>query len=69
MTRPGAHLLAEGVDSAPVRLRIRYRDAATPSFDLFYVSPEELPRVLDGTGWHLLETLSDEGSYVGIIGR
>jgi SAM-dependent methyltransferase len=35
------------------RLRVRYRDAATPWFDWLIVSPAEMRRLLRGTGWEI----------------
>ena len=34
-----------------VRIRIRYKDYATPWFDYLLVSKKELAEILDGTGW------------------
>jgi hypothetical protein len=35
------------------RLRVRYRDAATPWFDWLFVSLAEMRRLLRGTGWEI----------------
>jgi SAM-dependent methyltransferase len=51
-----------------LRIRVRYREAATPWFDYVQVSPAELTDVLEGTGWRLERTLRDEGSsYVAVM--
>jgi SAM-dependent methyltransferase len=51
-----------------LRIRVRYRDSATPWFDYLQVSPAELTHLLDGTGWRLDRTLGDDGaSYVAVI--
>jgi SAM-dependent methyltransferase len=49
-----------------IRLRIRYRDVATPWFDYLFVSRDELEELLEGTGWHLARTIEDgEGGVKG----
>jgi SAM-dependent methyltransferase len=51
-----------------LRIRIRYRDHATPWFDYLLVSRDELEQLLDGTGWHLVRTIEDEPPlYVAVI--
>jgi SAM-dependent methyltransferase len=53
-----------------IRLRVRFRQYATPWFDLLLVSPDELRAILSGTGWHLHRLLGDEnGQYIAIIDR
>lgn len=52
-----------------LRVRIRYRDLATPWIDWLQVSPSELEDLLDGTGWRLSRTLGDGPSYVAVIDR
>jgi SAM-dependent methyltransferase len=51
-----------------LRIRVRYREAATPWFDFLQVSPAELTQLLEGTDWRLDRTLRDEGaSYVAVL--
>lgn len=45
-----------------LRLRVRYRTFATPWFDYLFTSPEELGRLIVGTGWHVARTVSDPGN-------
>jgi SAM-dependent methyltransferase len=51
-----------------LRLRIRHRGYATPWFDYLIVSPEELEKLLDGTGWHMARLLESDGDlYAAVI--
>jgi SAM-dependent methyltransferase len=52
-----------------VRLRVRYRDWATPFFEWLFVSPTEMRRLLRGTGWHARRFLGPtmRGTYVAIL--
>lgn len=50
-----------------LRVRVRYRDLATPWLDWLQVSRGELNHLLDGTGWRLARTIGDGPSYVAII--
>jgi SAM-dependent methyltransferase len=52
-----------------VRLRIRYRDWATPFFEWLFVSPIEMRRLIRGTGWHVRRLLGStkSGPYVAIL--
>jgi hypothetical protein len=53
-----------------VRIRIRYRDVATPWFDYCLFSPSELEDVLVGTGWRLERTLEDDPPlYIAVLAR
>ena len=52
-----------------IRIRVRYRDAATPWFDYLMVSPAELERLLEGTGWRLSRTLDSDDPYVAVIDK
>jgi cyclopropane fatty-acyl-phospholipid synthase-like methyltransferase len=53
--------------SGQIRIRVRYRDQATPWFDFLMVSQQELEDLLDGTGWQLERILESEDTYVAII--
>jgi hypothetical protein len=50
-----------------IRLRVRFRDHATPWFDYLMVSQEELTGLLSGTGWHIGRILDSEDTYVAVI--
>jgi SAM-dependent methyltransferase len=51
-----------------LRIRIRYRELATPWFDYLFVSPAELEELVAGTGWQLARSLEDEGAtYVAVL--
>jgi SAM-dependent methyltransferase len=54
--------------SGQLRLRVRFRDHHTPWFDYLIVSPDEMARILDGTGWRVERFLKSIGSaYVAVI--
>ena len=50
-----------------IRIRVRFRDHATPWFDYLMVSPEELEEILDGTGWRLRRVIPSDDTYVAVI--
>ncbi len=51
-----------------VRIRVRYRDLATPWFDYLFLSRPELEELVQGTGWFLARTFEDEGPlYVAVL--
>ncbi len=53
-----------------VKIRVRYRDLATPWFDYLLVSKREMREILDGTGWRVRQFLSSKGSpYIAILER
>jgi SAM-dependent methyltransferase len=58
---------ARGRLSGQIRIRIRYRDQATPWFDYLMVSQEELEALLDGTGWRLERVLESDDTYIAVI--
>ena len=60
---------SRGRMSGQIRLRVRYRDHATPWFDYLMVSRDELEGLLDGTGWQLERALESEDTYVAIIDK
>jgi SAM-dependent methyltransferase len=53
--------------SGQIRIRVRFRDAATPWFDYVMVSREELEGLLQGTGWRLERVIESEDTYVAVI--
>ena len=51
-----------------LRLRVRYRDYATPWFDYLLVSRDELAGLVAGTGWEVARTIEDEPPlYVAVL--
>jgi SAM-dependent methyltransferase len=51
-----------------IRIRIRFRDVATPWFDYLMVGEDELRDLLDGTGWELVRTIpGHDDLYVAVI--
>jgi SAM-dependent methyltransferase len=55
--------------SGQIRIRVRFRDHATPWFDYLMVSQKELEDLLDGTGWQLERVLESDDTYVAVIGK
>jgi SAM-dependent methyltransferase len=55
--------------SGQIRIRVRFRDQATPWFDYLMVSQQELERLLQGTGWELDRVLESDDTYVAIIDK
>ena len=51
-----------------IRIRVRYRQYATPWFDCLFVSKSEMGEILHGTGW-IVERYLDSGSsgYIAIL--
>ncbi len=61
---------ARGRMAGQIRLRVRYRTAATPWIDYLFVSVEEMEGILAGTGWEIRELLHSDGpSYIAVIER
>jgi SAM-dependent methyltransferase len=60
---------SRGRMSGQIRIRVRYRDQATPWFDYLMVSQDELDSLLDGTGWQLQRVLESGDTYVAIIDK
>ncbi len=53
-----------------VKIRVRYRDMATPWFDYLLVSKKEMREILDGTGWSIRRFFSSKNTpYIAIIER
>jgi SAM-dependent methyltransferase len=53
-----------------VKIRVRYRDMATPWFDYLLVSKKEMREILEGTGWRVKQFISSKSTpYIGIIER
>jgi SAM-dependent methyltransferase len=53
-----------------VRMRVRYREFATPWFDYLPASKNEMKRIVKGTGWAVQRFIESKGPrYVAIIRR
>jgi SAM-dependent methyltransferase len=50
-----------------IRIRVRFREQATPWFDYLMVSRDELEELLAGTGWRLSRTLDSDDMYIAVI--
>jgi SAM-dependent methyltransferase len=50
-----------------IRIRVRYRDRATPWFDYLMVSPGELDDLLLGTGWSAGRIFEGPDTYIAVI--
>ncbi len=56
--------------SGQLRLRIRYKQYATPWFDYLFVSKSELENILVGTSWTIERYIdSDKPTYVAILNK
>jgi SAM-dependent methyltransferase len=54
--------------SGQIRIRVRFRDVATPWFEYLFTSLGELEELLAGTGWRLARAIDGEGPfYVAVI--
>ena len=54
--------------SGQVRIRVRYRDLATPWFDYLLIAPGELTELAAGTGWRIARTFDDRDFiYVAVM--
>lgn len=59
---------SRGRMSGQLRIRIRYQSYATPWFDYLLVSPDEMKKILAGTGWQVNRFLKfKDASYIAII--
>ena len=59
---------ARGRMSGQLRLRVRYRDLATPWFDYLIVSREEMDAIVHDTGWHVARQIDgDGGVYIAVL--
>jgi SAM-dependent methyltransferase len=50
-----------------IRIRIRYKQYATPWFDYLLVSEEEMKRILKGTGWRLARVFRGKGGRYAVV--
>ncbi len=50
------------------RIRVRYKDLASPWFDYLLVSVQEMRRIVEGTGWRVSRVFeSGRPSYVAVL--
>jgi hypothetical protein len=51
-----------------LRIRVRYRDAATPWFDYLIVSQDEMRDLVQGSGWEIARVIDGEaGIYAAVL--
>jgi SAM-dependent methyltransferase len=55
--------------SGQVRIRVRFRDIATPWFDYLMVSTDEMARLAEPTGWRVERVLEGDDTYVAVLGK
>jgi SAM-dependent methyltransferase len=60
---------ARGKMGGVERLRVRYRQYATPWYDVLFVSREELSALAEGTGWTAVRFVDDGPGYVAVLER
>jgi SAM-dependent methyltransferase len=59
---------SRGRMSGQLRIRVRYREHATPWFDYLIVSGAEMDELAEGTGWHVARTFDGEGGvYTAVL--
>jgi SAM-dependent methyltransferase len=51
------------------RLRVRYRQYATPWYDVLFASRDELTHLVAGTGWRVARFIDNGPGYVAVIER
>jgi len=61
--------IARGRLPGQIRIRVRYRDLATPWFDYLMVGPDELRGLLGGAGWTLARTIDSDDTYIAVIDK
>jgi SAM-dependent methyltransferase len=49
------------------RLRVRYRQYATPWYDVLFASREEVATLVEGTGWVARRFVDDGAGYVAVL--
>ena len=49
------------------RLRVRYRQYATPWYDVLFASRDEVRRLAEGTGWTAERFVGDGAGYVAVL--
>jgi hypothetical protein len=58
---------ARGKMGGVERLRVRYRQYATPWYDVLFASREEVVRLVEGTGWVASRFVDDGAGYVAVL--
>ena len=59
---------SRGRMAGQIRMRVRFEDYASPWFDYLLVSPDEMKRILAGTGWQIERLLAPEATnYFAVI--
>ena len=53
--------------SGQIRIRVRYRDLATPWFDYLMVSLDELRELAEPAGWTVARMLDSDDTYVAVL--
>jgi SAM-dependent methyltransferase len=62
--------LARGRMAGQTRIRVRYRDSATPWFDYLFGSRAELRALLRGTRWRVEHLIDSDGpTYVAVLNK
>lgn len=51
------------------RLRVRYRQYATPWYDVLFASRDEVTNLAAGTGWRTARFIDDGAGYVAVLER
>lgn len=51
------------------RLRVRYRQYATPWYDVLFASRGELTQLAAGTGWWIARFIDNDPGYVAVLER
>lgn len=49
------------------RLRVRYRQYATPWYDVLFASRDEVAQLAQGTGWIVKRFVDDDAGYVAVL--
>jgi hypothetical protein len=49
------------------RLRVRYRQYATPWYDVLFASREEVAGLVEGTGWVASRFVDNGAGYVAVV--
>ena len=58
---------ARGKMGGVERLRVRYRQYATPWYDVLFASRDEVSRLVEGTGWVVRRFVDDGPGYVAVL--
>jgi SAM-dependent methyltransferase len=64
-----AHNRERGRLGGVERLRVRYRQYATPWYDVLFVSRDELSELAAGTGWRIAHFIDEGPGYIAVLER